>query len=59
MHKCCRVCRYSRCFDESDVSGFDCEKFKALKLNDLDKLHPYCLNGYKLSILKYILWWKI
>jgi len=52
MYKYCRLCRFCYCVDESDVSGFDCEKFKLLKITDLDKVHQLCLNGFRLSLLK-------
>jgi hypothetical protein len=56
MYKCCGLCRYSYCADESDVSGFDCEKFPDIKIINLDKIHEYCkiLNYFRFSLLKFL-----
>jgi hypothetical protein len=59
MHKCCGLCRYSYCRDESDVSGFDCEKFKLLKITELDRIHSYCKDNFKLSLLRIFYWWSL
>jgi hypothetical protein len=52
-------CKYSYCADESDVSGFDCRKNKTIKLTELDQLHPYCMNNFKLSLWRVIYWWAL
>lgn len=59
MLKCCMFCKYSYCADESDVSGFDCRKNKTIKLTELDQLHPYCMNNFKLSLWRVIYWWAL
>jgi hypothetical protein len=59
MYKCCRLCRFCYCRDESDVSGFICEKFISFKITELDIIHPFCWNGFKLSLLKLIYGWLL
>lgn len=59
MYKCCGLCKYSHCKDESDVSGFDCDLFPTLKITRLDDIHPFCIRGFKLSLLKLIYWWLL
>jgi hypothetical protein len=49
--KKCRLCRYCRCTDESDVSGLDCEKNKVLRITNTEETHELC-PGYKFSLLK-------
>ena len=56
MNKCCGLCKYSYCSDESDVSGFDCIKNPVLKITDLDSVHPLCYNGFELSKWRIISW---
>lgn len=53
MKKCCDLCRYLYCSDESDVSGLDCEKNKVIKITEVDKQHLLC-PGFKPSILAII-----
>jgi hypothetical protein len=52
MKKCCYLCRFCYCSDESDVSGLDCEKNKVIKIIDMDKVHELCEGQFKLSLLK-------
>ena len=52
MKKCCYLCRFCYCSDESDVSGLDCEKNKVIKITDVDKVHELCEGQFKLSLLK-------
>ena len=53
--KKCKWCKYCYCADESDVSGLDCRKNKALKITELDRVHVFC-SGYKFSLLKFLYW---
>jgi hypothetical protein len=53
MIKCCRLCRFCYCADESDLSGFNCEKNLIIKIVDLDSLHFLCY-GFKFSWIKFL-----
>lgn len=59
MKKCCGFCKYSYCADLSDVSGLDCEKFKTLKIKDLNQIHPFCIDGFRWSIIRILYRWSL
>lgn len=59
MLRKCKTCKYSYCGDLSDVSGFNCRKFKTFKIINLDIIHPFCLDGFKFSFLNILYWWSI
>ena len=49
MNKCCGICKYCYCDDETAIDGFCCYKFKTFKITELDRIHPLCINEFKLS----------
>ena len=54
MYKCCGLCRYCYCGDESDVSGFYC---RILENELINIKHVYCDKGciyFKFSWLMFI-----
>ena len=57
MNKCCKFCRYSYCGDETDVSGFNCEKNSVIRIINTDKAHELC-PGFNFGLMK-LLFWRI
>ncbi len=55
MYKSCGFCKH--CFLDKDE--IVCQKFRSFRIIELEKIHPFCIDGFEFSLFKLFYWWLI